>query len=55
MLVPYTALAEGESIYLSRAITEHLDTNIWLAQKILGVKFQVVKVGNLYRVETKKS
>jgi RNA 3'-terminal phosphate cyclase (ATP) len=55
MLVPYIALAEGESIYLSRAVTEHLDTNIWLTQKILGVKFQVAKVGNLYQVETKKS
>jgi RNA 3'-phosphate cyclase len=54
MLVLYVALAEGESIYLSRTITEHLDTNIWLAQKILGVKFQATKVGNLYRVETKK-
>jgi RNA 3'-phosphate cyclase len=54
MLVPYVALAEGDSIYLSRTVTEHLDTNIWLAQ-ILGVKFQVAKVGNLYRIETKKS
>ncbi len=55
MLVPYIALAEGESIYLSRIVTEHLDTNIWLAQKILGVKFHVAKIGNLYRIETKKS
>jgi len=54
MLVPYVALAEGESVYLSRAVTEHLETNIWLAQEILGVKFQVTKVGNLYRIETKK-
>jgi len=51
MLVPYVALADGESVYLSRAVTDHLDTNIWLAQEILGVKFQVTKVGNLYRIE----
>jgi len=53
MLVPYVALAQGESVYLSRAITDHLDTNIWLAQEILGVKFIVNKVGNLYRIEKK--
>jgi len=51
MLVPYVALADGESVYLTRAVTDHLDTNIWLAQEILGVKFQVTKLGNLYRIE----
>ena len=51
MLVPYVALADGESVYLTRAVTDHLDTNIWLAQEILGVKFQVTRVGNLYRIE----
>ncbi len=53
MLVPYVALAEGKSIYLNRTITEHLDANIWLAEKILGVKFQLARVGKLYRIETK--
>jgi len=51
MLVPYVALADGESVYLTRAVTDHLDTNIWLAQEIFGVKFQVTRVGNLYRIE----
>jgi len=51
MLVPYVALADGESVYLTRAVTDHLDTNIWLAQEILDVKFQITKVGNLYRIE----
>jgi len=51
MLVPYVALADGNSVYLTRDITEHSDTNMWLTQKILGVKFQVTKVGNLYRIE----
>jgi len=55
MLVPYVALAQGDSVYFSRLVTEHLDTNIWLAQEILGVKFHLTKAGNLYRVETKKS
>jgi len=51
MLVPYIALADGNSVYFARSMTEHLDTNLWLTQKILGVKFQVARVGNLYRVE----
>ena len=55
MLVPYTALAEGNSVYLTRNVTNHLDTNMWLTQKILNVKFQVVKVGNLYRIEKSAS
>lgn len=53
VLVPYVALAKGKSIYLNRTVTEHLDANIWLTQKILGVKFQLTKVGKLYRIETK--
>jgi len=51
MLVPYIALADGSSVYLTRDVTGHLDTNMWLAQKILGVKFQVKKIENLYRIE----
>jgi len=51
MLVPYVALAEGGSTYLTRSMTEHLETNIWLAQEILGVKFHVTRVKDLYRIE----
>lgn len=51
MLVPYVALSKGESTYLSRLITEHLDTNIWLTRKILGAKFEAKKVGSLYRLK----
>ena len=51
MLIPYIALAEGKSNYLVRSKTEHLETNIWLTQKILGVKFNVTRVGKLYCVE----
>jgi RNA 3'-phosphate cyclase len=55
ILVPYVALAKGESVYLCRSMTEHLDTNIWLAQKILGVEFEVEKVNGLYRVRKTSS
>ncbi|MFZ0966338.1 MAG: RNA 3'-terminal phosphate cyclase, partial [Candidatus Bathyarchaeia archaeon] len=51
MLIPYVALAEGRSAYLTRAISEHLETNIWLAEKILNVKFNVENVAGLYKIE----
>ncbi len=51
MLIPYVALAEGRSAYLTRAISEHLETNIWLAEKMLNVKFEVKKVNQLYKIE----
>jgi RNA 3'-terminal phosphate cyclase (ATP) len=51
MLIPYVALAQGRSAYLTRTISEHLETNIWLAEKMLNVKFNVEKVGGLYRIE----
>ncbi|MDI6805345.1 MAG: RNA 3'-terminal phosphate cyclase [Candidatus Bathyarchaeia archaeon] len=51
MLVPYVALAEGNSIYITRTISDHLETNIWLAEKILNVKFNINKVGGLYKIE----
>ncbi|MCS7115931.1 MAG: RNA 3'-terminal phosphate cyclase [Nitrososphaerales archaeon] len=50
MLIPYIGLADGESIYLTRSITEHLDTNIWLTERILNVKFHIEKVNGLYRI-----
>jgi len=50
MLVPYVALAKGESAYLTRTVTDHLESNIWLATEILGVDFQVEKRGKLYHV-----
>lgn len=51
ILVPYVALAEGCSVYFTRSMTEHLETNIWLAEEILGVKFDTGRVKNLYRIE----
>jgi RNA 3'-phosphate cyclase len=51
MLIPYVALADGRSAYLARTISEHLETNIWLAEKILSVKFHVEKIDGLYKIE----
>jgi RNA 3'-terminal phosphate cyclase (ATP) len=51
MLIPYVALARGKSAYLTRTMSGHLETNIWLAEKILNVKFKVEKINGLYRIE----
>jgi RNA 3'-terminal phosphate cyclase (ATP) len=51
MLIPYIALAKGRSTYYVRELSDHLDTNIWLAETILGVGFNVEKVDGLYKVE----
>ncbi len=51
MLVPYTALAKGKSTYLTRTVSDHLETNIWLAEKILNVKFTITKKNRLHKIE----
>jgi RNA 3'-phosphate cyclase len=51
MLIPCMALAQGKSVFLARTISEHIDANIWLMEKILNVKFTIQKVNNLHRIE----
>ena len=51
MLIPYMALAEGTSSLLTREVSDHLETNIWLAEKMLKLQFNIQKVNNLFRVE----
>ena len=51
MLVPYMALAEGNSSILTRTVLEHLETNIWLTEKMLKARFNIKKVNNLFRIE----
>jgi len=53
ILVPYVALARGESSYLTRTVTDHLESNIWLAETILGVRFIVQKKGKLNQIVKK--
>jgi RNA 3'-terminal phosphate cyclase len=45
------ALAPGKSVYLTRTMSEHLETNIWLAEEILKVKFKTERTDGLYRIE----
>jgi len=51
MLIPYMAIAQGGSVYLTRSFTEHLEANIWLATELLGTKFITERAGNLCRIE----
>jgi RNA 3'-terminal phosphate cyclase (ATP) len=36
-IIPFAALAEGESRFHVAAVTDHVLTNLWLAEKFLGV------------------
>ncbi len=51
MLIPYMALAEGKSTFYVRAVSEHIESNIWLMEKMLNVKFTIQKVNNLFKIE----
>jgi len=47
-LVLYAALADGVSEYRTPGLTEHVDTNLWLVESILGAKTEVNQ--NLVRI-----
>jgi len=51
ILIPYVALSGGKSSFLTCAISEHIESNIWLMEKMLNVKFTIQTVNNLYRIE----
>ncbi len=51
MLIPYMALSDGKSVVFARTLTEHIEANIWLMEKMLNVHFCVEKVNNLVCIE----
>lgn len=51
MLIPYMALTQGKSSFLTRTISEHIESNIWLTEKMLNSRFTIEKVNNLFRIE----
>jgi RNA 3'-terminal phosphate cyclase len=51
MLIPYMALAQGKSSMLVRCVSEHIESNIWLMEKMLKTNFTIEKTNNLYRIE----
>jgi RNA 3'-terminal phosphate cyclase (ATP) len=40
-LIPFCALADGVSEYLIPRMTEHVETRLWLVERILGAKTEV--------------
>jgi len=48
-LIPFCALAEGESKYLIPRMTEHIETRLWLVEKMLGAETEVKD--NLIRIK----
>ena len=48
-LVVFAALAAGESLYSVPRVSEHLETNLWLAETMAGARTAIE--GNLVRVE----
>lgn len=51
--LPYMALAEGESVFLAREISEHARTNMWLVEQFLDVKFSVSEKEGTWEVRVR--
>ncbi|UCE38276.1 MAG: RNA 3'-terminal phosphate cyclase [Thermoplasmata archaeon] len=51
--LPYMALAEGESVFLTRELSNHAKTNMWLIERFLKVKFDIRKKDGLSEVRVK--
>jgi RNA 3'-terminal phosphate cyclase (ATP)/RNA 3'-terminal phosphate cyclase (GTP) len=51
-VLPYLALAKDKSVFLTRKISMHAETNMSLIKKFVDVKFDVKDESGLKRVET---
>ena len=52
-LLVYLALAEGRSVFTTRALSSHARTAMWLIEQFLPVRFAAVARGELTCVETR--
>jgi len=48
-LILFAALARGQSRYIVPCLTDHIESNLWLIEKILGAGTQVR--GNLISID----
>jgi len=48
-LIPYAALAKGESEFLIPQVTDHVEANLWLVEELLGAKYELS--GNRLHIE----
>lgn len=51
-ILPYMALAEGESVVVAEEITQHARTNIAVIEEFLGKRFDVTEQGGRHRIST---
>lgn len=49
-ILPYMALAEGNSRVLAEELTSHAETNVWVIEKFVGRRFSVTKKKGLTEV-----
>lgn len=49
-ILPYMALADGESSFLVRELSNHTETNMWLIEHFFDVEFKKTKVDDLYKI-----
>lgn len=54
-LIPFMAMAPGDSSFISSAMTGHMETNIWTVKKFLDVDFDVKRVKNGFEIKTKNT
>lgn len=50
-IIPFTALAKGASEFTVEELTDHVQTNIIVTEKMTGVKFKVDRNENRISVE----
>ncbi|MCG2825858.1 MAG: hypothetical protein L6265_04610, partial [Thermoplasmatales archaeon] len=51
-ILPYLALSKNKSVFLTRKLSTHAETNMTLIKKFVDVKFDVKEENGLKRVET---
>ncbi|UCF07459.1 MAG: RNA 3'-terminal phosphate cyclase [Thermoplasmata archaeon] len=51
--LPYMALAAGESVFLTKELSNHAKTNMWLIEQFLDVKFEVAEKKGVVEVKVK--
>ena len=49
-LLPFMAMAEGSSKFLTTKLTNHAKTNIWLAEKFIDKQFKINHINNLIEI-----
>lgn len=52
-ILPYMAMADGESSFLVRELTNHIKTNMWLIEQFFDVEFEKSTHGDLHKISVR--